>query len=606
MFRGRLWRFLILFLTIYIICFLYFLHSFNSNTDKTTTTSPLPHFNEKDVDSNQQQKNKISDQIIIPNIENSLSNLEPVMTKGILGNYEPKTIVKLSDPGENGEGVQLQGEEEKKLGDKSVAEYGFNEVASEKISLDRHARDTRPEECKYWNYPSVDKLPTASVILVFYDEGWSTLVRTFHSVINTSPKELLKDIILVDDFSDEEHITVRLPEYIKQWKGLVKYVRTKQRVGLVEARVVGARAAQGDVIVILDAHCECVTNWLPPLLTRIALNRKTLAVPIVDGIEWNTLRHNSAYFGSTLFRGIWEWGFLYKETEIPGRERSKMKYNTEPYKSPTHAGGLLAIDKKWFFELGAYDPGIKIWGGEQYELSFKVWMCGGQLEWVTCSHVGHIYRGPRQRSMHPKGASFYQSHINHLRVAEIWMDEYKIYYLRRRPNHAQLDMGDTSEYKALRQRLNCKSFKWFLDNVAYEMAEKYPLPPANLVWGEMRNEQYNDICADTLGNQYGRSVGVSGCHGQGGNQLFRLNTEGEWSVDEHCYVADRNSVVARHCVQMGRWIPKGEWTYNNETRQIRSTKVNQCVATDSKILVLEACQNNNRAQKWTWKETYIV
>lgn len=42
-------------------------------------------------------------------------------------------------------------------------------------------------------------------------------------------------------------------------------------------------------------------------------------------------------------------------------------------RSPTHAGGLLAIDKAWFFELGAYDPGIKIWGGEQYELSFKVW-----------------------------------------------------------------------------------------------------------------------------------------------------------------------------------------------------------------------------------------
>lgn len=30
------------------------------------------------------------------------------------------------------------------------------------------------------------------------------------------------------------------------------------------------------------------------------------------------------------------------------------------------------MDRKYFFELGAYDPGLKIWGGENFELSFKV------------------------------------------------------------------------------------------------------------------------------------------------------------------------------------------------------------------------------------------
>ncbi len=141
MFKGRLWRFLLMFLTLYFLVLLYFYRSFNSDTNESTT-SPLPHVNIKILEL-KNEPNEIPKQIVIQNVENSVSDLEPVMTKGVLGNYERKNIVKSSGPGEDGAGVQLQGEEEKKLGDKSVAEYGFNEVASEKISLDRRARDTR-------------------------------------------------------------------------------------------------------------------------------------------------------------------------------------------------------------------------------------------------------------------------------------------------------------------------------------------------------------------------------------------------------------------------------------------------------------------------------
>jgi len=57
--------------------------------------------------------------------------------------------------------------------------------------------------CKYWHYPEVSKLPTASVILVFHNEGWSTLMRTVHSIVNMSPPELLEEVVMVDDFSDK-------------------------------------------------------------------------------------------------------------------------------------------------------------------------------------------------------------------------------------------------------------------------------------------------------------------------------------------------------------------------------------------------------------------
>ena len=60
--------------------------------------------------------------------------------------------------------------------------------------------------------------------------------------------------------------------------------------------------------------------------------RKIMAVPTIDGIDFNTFRIRPVYGHGTHYRGIFEWGFLYKESEVPQRELDRRKHNSEPYR----------------------------------------------------------------------------------------------------------------------------------------------------------------------------------------------------------------------------------------------------------------------------------
>lgn len=136
--------------------------------------------------------------------------------------------------GNNGKAVSLNGKA-KEIGDERFSVIALNEELSEHLSYNRTTPDARNPLCKAVSYDR-SALPTASVVIIFYNEPYSVLVRTVHSVINTCPGHMLKEVILVDDCSTNVELKDKLDYYIKSRVGVdrVKTIRLTNRYEIGE------------------------------------------------------------------------------------------------------------------------------------------------------------------------------------------------------------------------------------------------------------------------------------------------------------------------------------------------------------------------------------
>lgn len=386
--------------------------------------------------------------------------------------------------------------------------HKFNQEASDALASNRAVPDTRHPQCaKEGHLRPGEELPATSVVITFHNEARSALLRTIVSVLNRSPPELIEEIILVDDFSDDPSDGEELAKIQK-----IRLLRNSQREGLVRSRVRGARAAKAPVLTFLDSHCECNQGWLPPLLRRVKEDPRRVVCPVIDVINLESFK----YFGaSSDLRGGFNWNLVFKWEFLSNKEREERANNpTLPIRTPMIAGGLFVVDRAQFERLGAYDTAMDIWGGENLELSFRVWQCGGSLEILPCSRVGHVFR--KQHPYSFPGGSGNVFARNTRRAAEVWMDDFKKYYYATVPVARNVPMGSVEERLNLRKSLGCHSFQWYLDNVYSELK----VPAAG---GErLASLRQGQVCLDTLGGSEGNPVGLFACHGSGGNQQWSL------------------------------------------------------------------------------------
>lgn len=209
------------------------------------------------------------------------------------------------------------------------------------------------------------------------------------------------------------HIDVNA-SFLDNFHSKIRAYRLQRRVGLIRARSIAARDyATGVYLVFLDSHCEVNVGWLEPLLERLHRHPGVAVSPVIDVIDPLTFLYR---ISSDRLRAAFDWGLQFRWIVMSAEEQrnrghginatfpfSYVAQKTEPLnewltnlcsmcRSPTVAGGIFAISKKWYMQLGGFDEELEIWGGEALEMSFKVWMCGGQVEIVPCSRVGHIFR----------------------------------------------------------------------------------------------------------------------------------------------------------------------------------------------------------------------
>lgn len=108
-------------------------------------------------------------------------------------------------------------------------------------------------------------------------------------------------------------------------------------------------------------------------------------------------------------------------------------------------------------------------------------MCGGALEVLPCSRVAHLYRVSTYSF---NGDEEVIEVRNNNRLVEVWMDEFKEFYYAANTGMHQMQKtkinqftvkivlasrkvppGNLTERFNLKKRLQCKNFRWYLDNI---------------------------------------------------------------------------------------------------------------------------------------------
>lgn len=165
-------------------------------------------------------------------------------------------------------------------------------------------------------------------------------------------------------FPDE--LKTKLEKYLERFPK-VKILRLPFRSGVIRTRMLGAVNAKSPVLVFLDSHVEVMYGWLEPVLERFLHNRKLLVTMWYLTLDRETLEFDvDGVEQPTRLGGFfWNLDFAFINREYYEENHTIPLFDARP--TPTIFGSMHAIRKDYFIEIGMYDTGFDMWGGEDVE-----------------------------------------------------------------------------------------------------------------------------------------------------------------------------------------------------------------------------------------------
>lgn len=218
-----------------------------------------------------------------------------------------------------------------------------------------------------------------SIVISTCNEG-DNLCKTVQSCLAAS-RDIRTEIIVSDDASSDGSI-----ERLIQCYPEVHVLRHANCKGVAATKDLGARGANGSILVFLDAHCNIESKALRLLVTDIEeLNAPAIVVPRIATLDCATWENSTTTLGTGYLLDLES----FQERWVP---LSTLRRSGRLFESPNLAGCCLAVPKQLYEDLGGFDCAMRGWGSEHVDFGLKAWLLGYRILNDLEAVVGHRFQ----------------------------------------------------------------------------------------------------------------------------------------------------------------------------------------------------------------------